>query len=340
MGRTVNKRVKRFIALALTAVLVMAFVPMTVSASAGIGYVESIQFTNATHHAVDIWEDIPQTPEHHMVSHMAGSIVSFANAPTTLTIRGEISLEGVHYEDWGYSSEVEFINSTLLNQLILPDGMTLMDYLKPSYAAWSNIEDLFDRLDSITHRPVHFNNLRNDGSTVLPGATVTLQEGIYVFRLSLFSSIVNILVVGNADTSVLSVYSGVATPPTTPTTPVTLPAQPPISVLLDGTPLTFDVPPQTMDGRTMVPMRAIFEALGAEVDWDAATQTATGTKDGTVVVLQIGSTSPTVNGSVVTIDAPGVVIDGRTLVPLRFVAESFGVDVDWDGETRTITITS
>jgi len=113
-----------------------------------------------------------------------------------------------------------------------------------------------------------------------------------------------------------------------------------IRVLLNGRPLTFDVPPQVIADRTMVPMRAIFEALGAQVDWDGATQTVTGTRDGTVVVLQIGSTSPTVNGRVVNIDAPGVIVDSRTLVPLRFFGEAFGMNVDWNGATRTVTITT
>jgi len=113
-----------------------------------------------------------------------------------------------------------------------------------------------------------------------------------------------------------------------------------IQILLDGSPLTFDVPPQTVDGRTLVPLRAIFEALGAEVNWNEATQTITGTKDGTTVVLPLGSTTPTVNGQTVIIDVPGMVQNGRTLVPLRFVAESFGVDVNWDGTNRTVTISS
>lgn len=125
-------------------------------------------------------------------------------------------------------------------------------------------------------------------------------------------------------------------PPTTPTTPTAAP----INVLLDGTALTFDVPPQMVDGRTLVPLRAIFEALGAEVDWNDATRTITATKDATTVVLALGSTTPTVNGQTVTIDVPAAAIDGRTLVPLRFVAESFGVEVNWDGDTRTVTITS
>jgi len=115
---------------------------------------------------------------------------------------------------------------------------------------------------------------------------------------------------------------------------------PPISVYLDGTQLTFDVPPQIIDGRTLVPLRAIFEALGAEVNWNEATQTITATKDTTTVVLTIGSTTATVSGRSVTLDVPPQVINGRTLVPLRFVAESFGVAVDWNGDTRTVTITS
>jgi len=113
-----------------------------------------------------------------------------------------------------------------------------------------------------------------------------------------------------------------------------------ISVQLDGRSLSFDVPPQIVGGRTLVPLRAIFEALGASVDWAAATQTVTATNGETVVVLTIGGTSPQVNGQVITIDQPGIVVEGRILVPLRFVAESFGVSVDWDTATRAVTIKS
>ena len=103
--------------------------------------------------------------------------------------------------------------------------------------------------------------------------------------------------------------------------------------------LTFDVPPQIINGRTMVPLRAIFEELGAEVLWNGPTQTVTATRGDTVVTLTIGSTAPTVNGRVVEIDQPGVVVGGRTLVPLRFVGEAFGAEVNWDSATRTVTIT-
>lgn len=89
----------------------------------------------------------------------------------------------------------------------------------------------------------------------------------------------------------------------------------------------------------MLPLRALFEEMGAEVEWDAATQTATATRGSCTVVLSIGSLSPTVNGVAVNIDQPGVIVDGRTLAPLRFVAEAFGGTVNWDHNSSTATIT-
>jgi len=115
-------------------------------------------------------------------------------------------------------------------------------------------------------------------------------------------------------------------------------ASSPILVYVNGQQMTFDVPPQILSGRTMVPLRAIFEALGAEVEWDDSTQTVSATKGASVVVLTIGSTCAMVNGAIVSIDQPGVVIDGRTLVPVRFVAEAFGIGVVWDAQTNSVII--
>jgi len=122
---------------------------------------------------------------------------------------------------------------------------------------------------------------------------------------------------------------------------VKMPAAPPVEVkvTIDGRPLSFDVPAQIINGRTMVPLRAIFEEMGATIEWDGTAQTATAKKGDNVVVLTIGSNSPTVNGRAVPIDQPGVVINGRTLAPLRFVAEAFGGTVQWDASTNTAHIT-
>lgn len=109
---------------------------------------------------------------------------------------------------------------------------------------------------------------------------------------------------------------------------------------LDGQPLSFDQPPVMENGRTLVPLRAIFEAMGADVTWDAESQTATAIKGDKVVVLKLGSTTPTVNGQVQRLDVPAKVLNGRILAPLRFVGEAFGGTVDWDAATQRIAIST
>ena len=114
----------------------------------------------------------------------------------------------------------------------------------------------------------------------------------------------------------------------------------PILVELNGQPINFDQPPIIIDGRTLVPLRAIFEALGATVDWDGNTQTVTATRDNKVIKITIGDNKLYVNNNVTVLDVPAQIINDRTLVPVRAVSEAFGCNVDWDGETRTVHITS
>ena len=113
-----------------------------------------------------------------------------------------------------------------------------------------------------------------------------------------------------------------------------------IDVFIDGNKLQLDNPPIIQSGRTLAPMRAFFEALGAEVNWEDDTETAVGTRDGNTVRIPIGSSWPTVNGQATTIQVPAQIIGGRTYIPLRFVGEALGDEVTWDGTTSTITITS
>lgn len=113
-----------------------------------------------------------------------------------------------------------------------------------------------------------------------------------------------------------------------------------ISVTVDGAALDFDVKPQIIQDRTMVPMRAIFEALGADVYWDSISNTATGIKDSTVVIIGIGSNKLYKNDTAITLDVPAALIDGRTLVPVRAVSEAFDCTVSWSDSTRTVRITT
>jgi len=111
-------------------------------------------------------------------------------------------------------------------------------------------------------------------------------------------------------------------------------------VYLDEVPMTFEVPPIIENGRTLVPLRAIFEALGAVVSWDEQTSTVTAVKGDKSVVLQIGSTIAKINGQIKILDVPAKVVNGRTLAPLRFVGEAYGGTVAWNAETETIYLTS
>lgn len=99
-----------------------------------------------------------------------------------------------------------------------------------------------------------------------------------------------------------------------------------------------NVRPRIENNRTLVPIRAITESLGAEVTWDEETQTITITKDGNEVVLQIGSTSILVNGVEVECEVAAKIENGRTLVPLRIISEALRKTVDWDEESGTIII--
>lgn len=117
-------------------------------------------------------------------------------------------------------------------------------------------------------------------------------------------------------------------------------AEQPISVYIDGQKQSYSQPPVSKSGATLVPLRGIFESLGAEVKWNQDTQTVTAVKESTTIVLKIGSKQPTINNSVKPIDVPGQIIKGSTMVPLRFVGEALGADVKWDGTAKKIAISS
>jgi hypothetical protein len=108
-------------------------------------------------------------------------------------------------------------------------------------------------------------------------------------------------------------------------------------VVLNGQELVFDVPPVIEQRRTLVPFRAIFEALGANVSWDGSTQTVTAVKGDTEIKLTIGGPAYK-NGQPVTLDVPAKIVNERTLVPLRFVSEVLGASVWWNDAAQTVTI--
>lgn len=99
------------------------------------------------------------------------------------------------------------------------------------------------------------------------------------------------------------------------------------------------VPPVEVGGRLLVPLRGVFERLGATVLWEPATQRIVATARGKTIELVVGRRDAAVDGRPVTLDVPPTVVQGRTIVPLRFVSEALGAFVQWQSETRTVQIT-
>lgn len=111
-----------------------------------------------------------------------------------------------------------------------------------------------------------------------------------------------------------------------------------ISVTINNKAVAFDVPPQIINERTMVPVRAIFETLGATVEWNQINQTITSTKEDTTIVLKINDYTMYVNGTPISLDTPACIINERTLVPVRAVSEALNTIVNWDADTQTVII--
>lgn len=117
-------------------------------------------------------------------------------------------------------------------------------------------------------------------------------------------------------------------------------AEPAVRVQIDGKALNLEVSPVVENGRTLVPFRAIFEALGLQVDWNDDLRMATAYNGDTTVSVKLDAPYGSVNGELKALDAPARISAGRTLVPLRFVSEAFGNEVKWNAATRTVSITS
>lgn len=110
------------------------------------------------------------------------------------------------------------------------------------------------------------------------------------------------------------------------------------NITYNGEKVNSDVAPYIKDGRTLAPIRAILEALGMTVSWDAGTQTATAVKADINISVTINSNIAIVNGEQKTLDVAAEITGGRTFVPVRFFAEALNMNVDWDSYTKTVII--
>jgi len=111
-----------------------------------------------------------------------------------------------------------------------------------------------------------------------------------------------------------------------------------IEVAINDKYLYFDQEPVIENGRTLVPVRVIFEELGASVEWAEATRTVTAKKDGITIILRIDDNTMYKNNEPIVLDVPATIKSGRTMVPARAVSEAFNCDVAWNGDMQTVII--
>lgn len=110
----------------------------------------------------------------------------------------------------------------------------------------------------------------------------------------------------------------------------------PIKVYMEGKQLKPDIAPYISNGRTLIEARSIFESMGYTMAYDNKSRIVTGTRENSVMKLTINSKTATVNGKKVTLDVAPTIKNGRTVVPVRFVAESAGIDITWDNAKREV----
>lgn len=111
-----------------------------------------------------------------------------------------------------------------------------------------------------------------------------------------------------------------------------------IKVFVDGKKPAFDVQPQVRGGRTLVPFRAMAESLGAQVSWDEAKRQVTVLRGDIFIQLTVESPEATVNDTPVTLEVPASLIDGRVMVPLRFISEGLNARVTWEPSSQMVIV--
>lgn len=112
-----------------------------------------------------------------------------------------------------------------------------------------------------------------------------------------------------------------------------------INVSLNGNIVAFtNQRPVISDGRTLIPLRGVFDEMGYSIAWNGSTKTVTLTKDNSVIVINIGESRYFLNGTEHAIDVPAQIINGSTMLPLRAIADATGAEVLWDADTKLATI--
>jgi hypothetical protein len=256
--------------------------------------------------------------------------------PTNTMFPFELSMS-ITLDEYGWRVwQIDRNMETAAERMVVEISSPLNDWI--SFGRWSQEYDWEDWNEHTSER-------------------VTVETGRIIFDTRGLNSVGNIRLFVNNDNDIAKitrVYLDVNrttanTAPTATPIPQPTPTAPPtqnntsgnINVTINGNRVVFqDQPPVIIDGRTLVPIREVFQALGFDVDWDGNTRTARLSKQSDVILVTIGSNVFTTNGVRHTLDVPAQIINGRTLLPIRLLLESVNIGVDWNAASSTVMITA
>jgi hypothetical protein len=279
----------------------------------------------------------------------ASSAHGSLGVPQTLVPRGSSATVPVHpAQGWKLATLLD--NNTDVTRNVTTAGYTIADI-----QADHVLRATFDRIPDTTGPTITVtapsstsdwdtmisgsvtDDLSGVASLTVQGSPVTiLSDGTFsaTVHLSMGSNTIALQAVDVAGNSTKKQVAITRVLPTT-TVEVTIDSN---QMLVNGEAVFLEASPIIIHGRTMLPIRALIEALGGTVEWDPSLHAITLTLGSSVVALTVGKNTADVGGQAVKLDVPPTIANGRTLVPLRFVAENLGCQVTWDVPTRTATV--
>ncbi|MCL2576719.1 MAG: stalk domain-containing protein [Defluviitaleaceae bacterium] len=264
---------------------------------------------------------------------------SFSDAAVIVSSRGSASAGGIVGDNSG-----SIRNSYNTGSVNVRRGMAVGGVVGVNRDA-GVILNAFWNSDSLQERignqiPLEQKQGIGQGTGDTTGISTTQMQVAFYFTEWNFETVWEHVTGVNNGLPVLRVFRNVPAPVPTPTPrPVLPPAGEHINVVINNKVHVFDVPPQIINGRTMLPLRAIGEALGMTVNFDPATNTAILATPVANITHVIHSNQINVNGTLQTFDVTSTIYEGRTLVPIRMLAEAIDAEVEWDTATRTAIIT-
>ena len=347
--------VKKCIAIALTCVMmVMLVAPMfTVAALADTSGDADVRASKGEINGISVellraeierqyaleggewWEVLWETLEHFrntglLTAYQITQINSSSGVLTWLTLPAPVTIVVGPYTRWSIAAQNHTQWMAILSQVYDPGDFDDF-YEGPLTSIREADEDYFDIMQSIRHMRTlrgayraserDFSERRGEHSLPI----VITQPGTYLLTLNEGARSTQFVLEITGDTPVQQ----------------TQPQADTITVTIDNTPVNFaDQAPTIINGRTLVPARGVFEALGFDPSWNEQAQQVTLSRDRDIILISIGSATFTTNGVSHTLDVPAQIINGRTMLPIRAVLESLGYDLNWEDSARTVVIST